>query len=136
MNWYDCKMKGLVKEIQIDEELIKSLIEQSEKKLITSKFLPLNKDTASTKFSVVYDSLREILEAIAVKKGFKIYNHDCFFGFLKEILKLEKESFDFDNLRKIRNSINYYGKDLSIENAKQLIGEIKKLRIELIKKHL
>ena len=132
MNWEDCKIKRLVKEMAVDEELILSLIDQSNKKLITDKFSPLNEDTASTKFSNNYDSLREILEATAIKKGFKIYNHDCFFGFLKEILKLEKEAFEFDNFRRIRNSINYYGEDLSLEDSERLIAEVNVLRMKLI----
>jgi len=136
MNWDECKIKQFVKEVQIDKELISSLLEQSKKKLITDAFSPLNKDTASTKVSLNYDSLREILEAVAIKKGFKIYNHDCFSGFLKEILKLEKESFDFDRFRRIRNSINYYGKDISIDDAQKLINEIIELRSLILEVYL
>jgi|SRR3989344_2552406 len=132
MNWEECRIKNFVKETKTDEELINSLLHQSTKKLITDKFSPLNKDTASTKFSNNYDSLREVLEALAIRRGFKIYNHDCFSGFLKEIMKLEKESFDFDKLRRIRNSINYYGKDVSLEEAEKLINEINILREKLI----
>ncbi len=136
MNWRECRLKKFVKKIKTDKQLIKSLLIQSKRKLITDKFSPLNKDTASTKVSINYDSLREVLEAIAVKNEFKIYNHDCFFGFLKEVLKLEKESFDFDKFRRIRNSINYYGKDVSIEDSKRLIRDMRKLRIKLIKEYL
>lgn len=136
MNWNECKLRRFVKNIKADEQLIKSLLIQSEKKIITDKFSPLNENTASTKVSVNYDSLREVLEAIAIKKGFKIYNHDCFFGFLKEVLSLEKESFDFDNFRRIRNLINYYGEDVSINNSKKLIQDIRSLRIKLINKYL
>lgn len=136
MDWDECKLKNFVKLSSVDENLIKSLILQSQKKLITDKFSPLNKDTASTKVSNNYDSLREILEAIAIQKGFKIYNHDCFSAFLKEIIRLEKESFEFDNLRRIRNSINYYGKDLGIEEARDLILKINELRNKLIKMFL
>ena len=132
MNWEECRIKNFVKETKTDEQLINSLLHQSTKKLITDKFSPLNKDTASTKFSNNYDSLREVLEALAIRRGFKIYNHDCFSGFLKEIMKLEKESFDFDKLRRIRNSINYYGKDVSLEEAEKLINEINILREKLI----
>ena len=48
----------------------------------------------------------------------------------------EKESFEFDNLRRIRNSINYYGKDLGIEEARDLILKINELRNKLIKMFL
>jgi hypothetical protein len=133
MNWEECKLKRLVKDVKVDDELINSLLRQSNKRLITDKFSPLNEETASTKVSNNYDALREVLEAIAIKNGFKIYNHECFQGFLKEILNLEKESFDFDILRKIRNSINYYGKDLSVIEAEKLIKDINNLRNRLIR---
>lgn len=136
MDWKECKIKGFVKEAKQDAGLIESLISQSQKKLITDKFSPLNKDTASTKLCNNYDSLREVLEAIAIKKGYKIYNHDCFSGFLKEVLGLQEESFEFDNFRRLRNAINYYGKDIDLNDAKILITKILRLRSKLIKEYL
>jgi hypothetical protein len=133
MNWDECKIKGFVKEVKIDRELINSLLKQSKKKIITDKFSPLNEDTISTKFCNNYDALREILEAIALQKGFKIYNHECFTGFIKKILNLDSESFSFDKFRRIRNSINYYGQDLSIEDGRRLIDEVNALREEIVK---
>ncbi|MDP2946713.1 MAG: hypothetical protein Q8N88_01230 [Nanoarchaeota archaeon] len=133
MNWEECKLKNFVKESKVDVELVKSLLKESEKKLITDNFSPLNKDTCSTKITLNYDSLREVLEAVALKNGFKIYNHDCFTGFLKEVLKLDKESFEFNRFRLIRNSINYYGKSISLDNAQKILDDIKKLRNKLIK---
>ena len=133
MNWGECKLKKLAKEVEADRALISSLIKQSKKKIITDKFSPLNEDTISMKFCNSYDSLREILEASALQRGFKIYNHECFVGFIREILRLEKESFDFDRFRKIRNSINYYGQDISVVDGKKLINEIKFLREKIIK---
>lgn len=132
MNWEECKLRRLVKEVKPDDGLIKSLINQSNKKLITDKFSPLNQNTASTKFCNNYDSLREIMEALSIRNGFKIYNHECIFGFINQVLKMEKESFDFDNIRKIRNSINYYGEDISIESARKLINEIIILRNKML----
>ena len=134
MNWDECVLHGVVKKIKPDTNLIGSLIEQSRRKLLTDDFSPMNADTASTKFSNNYDSLREVLEALAVKFGYKIYNHDCFFGFLKQVLHLEKESFAFDTFRKIRNSVNYYGSNLSPEKAALLIKEIRELRELLLKR--
>ncbi len=136
MDWEECKIKRYVKESLQDVDLINSLVNQSNKKIITDDFSPLNKDTSSTKFVNNYDSLREVLEAIAIKKGFKIYNHECFTAFLKEFMDLDSESIDFDNFRKIRNSINYYGEDITIEDAESLISKIRLLRKKLIKEFL
>lgn len=78
----------------------------------------------------MYDALREYLESISLEKGYKIYNHECYSSFLKEILKMSREGDLFDELRKIRNGINYYGKNVTLEEAKMIIENLK----ELIKK--
>ena len=52
---------------------------------------------------------------------------------------IEIEGISLDNNiceRKIRNSINYYGEDVSVEESKQIIQEIIELREELINKFL
>mgnify|MGYP001560886570 FL=1 len=82
-----------------------------------------------------YDVLRSILEAISSIKGYKIYSHEAFTSFLKE-LKEETLSRKFDRFRKIRNSINYYGKDISVEETRENIKEIKNMIQILIKKYL
>ena len=113
MNWEECNRKKIVKKILPDKNLINSLIEASNNKIESAKRLKLDKITASSIISLSYDALRELLEATAIKKGFKLYNHECYCSFLKEILKNEKLSLDFDRVRKIRNSINYYAKSIT-----------------------
>jgi uncharacterized protein (UPF0332 family) len=75
-----------------------------------------------------YDSLRELIEALALKKGFKIYNHECYTAFLKEIINEPRLGEEFDKVRIVRNSINYYGKRISIEDARKVINSITLLR--------
>ncbi|MEK6833001.1 MAG: hypothetical protein AABY32_03045 [Nanoarchaeota archaeon] len=116
-----------------DKELITSLIKSSKNKLSSGQKLKLNEITSSSKISLLYDSLREILEALAIKNRYKIYNHECYAYFLKEILNEIAKGDEFDELRKIRNSINYYGKDISVNEAKNVLERIKKLREEILK---
>lgn len=134
MDWQECKDKKFVKDVNIDENLIKSLIKSSEKRLESNNRLKLDETTSSTKISIVYESLREILEAFAIKKGFKIYNHECFCAFLKEICNDNYSSMNFDKFRKIRNKINYYGKDIPIKESEIIIKEIILLRKEIMNK--
>lgn len=136
MDWEECKLKKIVKEVKEDEALINSLINLSKSKLASGKLLPLNETTSSTKIGIFYESLREILEALAIKKGYKIYNHECFEGFLKEICKEEESSKMFNKFRKARNKINYYGSNFSISETKLLIKEISFLRREILNKYL
>ena len=123
------------KEVKIDKNLANSLAAESEKKIATANAIKLNDITASSKLCLVYDALRGLLEATAIEKGFKLYNHECYCAFLKEILKETNMGDDFDKFKKTRNSINYYGKSLSIAEAEitikgmlRLIERLKQLK--------
>lgn len=133
MDWKECNDKKFVKKITVDGGLISSLKTSSDKKMKSNLRLELDETTACTKIGLAYDSLREILEALAIQNGFKIYNHDCFCGFLKEFLSKEELSKTFDKSRRIRNLINYYGKDIPKEEAKVIIEEILNLRKEILR---
>lgn len=133
MDFSECIKKRIVKEVKRDEELIKSLLKTSRNKLETEKKLELNEVTSISKISLLYDSLREVLEALAIKKGYKIYNHECHTCFLKEIVNESSKGDEFDELRKIRNALNYYGKDISIEEAKDVLKRLIRLREEILK---
>ena len=128
MDWSECIKKRIAKDIQADENMIYSLIQISENKMKTLSKIELDDITAASKVLLAYDSLREILEALAIKKGFKIYNHECYTHFLKEILNDSIKGDEFDELRIIRNSINYYGKPITTRDAGVVIKRIILLR--------
>ena len=132
MDWFECNKKRIVKEVEIDIDLIESLNKTSTNKLNSESKLELDDIAASSKISLAYDSLRELLEALALKNKFKIYNHDCYTPFLKEVLKENEKAEEFDELRRIRNNIDYYGKDISVVEAKEVIERIKKLREKIL----
>lgn len=137
MDWRECCNKRIAKNVSLDPDMIKSLIKSSENKLKSEEKLLMDSVTACSKLSLIYDSLREILEALALKKGYKIYNHECYTAFLKEIMKESAKGDEFDEIRKIRNAANYYGKDISMEEVKNIIKRIKTLRdfiLKLLKK--
>ena len=133
MNWEECRARRFVKREGVDADLIESLKKISERKLLMDSFSPLNEETAAVKFVVNYDSLREILEALALAKGFKIYNHECFSAFLGGFLNMKGASVKFNRFRRIRNSINYYGENLLAQEGKSLIEEVLELRKEVLK---
>jgi len=133
MDFDECLKKRIAKEVNEDNELISSLIKTSQNKFDSEKKLELTEVTSSSKISLLYDSLRELLEALAIKKGYKIYNHECYTYFLKEILNESIKGDEFDELRKIRNSINYYAKDITVGEARDVLERIIKLREEIIK---
>lgn len=128
IDWNECLNKKIAKPVEKDENLIISLKKTSENKLKSMEELKNNEVNAASKVSLIYDSLRELLEALAIEKGYKIYNHECYTAFLKEIIKESEKGDEFDEIRKIRNSINYYGREISIEEANDVINKIKLLR--------
>lgn len=137
MDWRECINKKIARQTKEDIELIKSLTKTSEDKLSSANLLNLSNVTAVSKLSLCYDSLREILEALAISKGYKIYNHECYTGFLKEIINDSDLAENFDRLRLLRNGVNYYGQSLSINDAKESIEELINLRykiLEMLKK--
>jgi len=127
-DWKGCLDTLTSKNIKPDEGMIKSLLETSRKKLASAEMLRLSDTTAESKFSLCYDSMREALEALAIKKGYKIYNHECYTYFLKEVIGDSSKGDEFDSLRKVRNAVNYYGRKLDSKQSRKLIKRIVSLR--------
>ncbi len=128
--------KGLVRKSTKDLSLSKSLILTANIDLRFLKNLEINDDSARKIMTNYYDVLRSLLEAISCLEGYKIYSHEAFFFLLKE--KGENQiAQKFDRFRKIRNSINYYGKNISIEevkeNKEEIIKIIDTLKIKFLK---
>ncbi len=131
MEWETCCNQRLVKEITPDIGLIDSLKKSSQDVIKTTETIVLNETTASTKVSLMYSSVRELLEALALSKGFKIYNHECFAAFLAAKCNKTHLAEKFDRFRKIRNGLRYYGQRISPKEANFLIDEMKSLYTEI-----
>ena len=85
--------------------------------------------------SLAYDSLSEVLEAICIKNGYKVLSHICMGELLKNLLK-DFDYEEFDRLRWIRNSINYYGQKVELSQGKEIIKKIFKMKDKLLKRYL
>ncbi len=131
MDWNECIKNRIAKEVKQDKNMIKSTREIAAVKVESADALPEHLHIG--KITLLYDALREYLECTALEKGYKIYNHECYTAFLKEILGLSKEGDVFDELRKIRNGINYYGKTITEDESNEVIKKLKEL-IEKFKK--
>lgn len=135
MDLDDCYKKGDIKKTRIDEELIKSLVEMSDIKEITVNSARIDKVNISAYVSMAYDSLREVLEALCISRGYKVLSHFC----LGELLLVLIEDFDFsefDRFRYIRNGINYYGTKIDFEQGKEIINKIFNMKNKIHKKYL
>jgi hypothetical protein len=129
MSWETCCSKSLIKKVIPDAGLVKSLIASAENKIITTSMLVPSTITISSIISLLYDAARELLESLASIKGYKIYNHDCYFAFIKREFDNEKMSGIFNNSRLIRNGINYYGVHVSLEKGELIVRDINELII-------
>ena len=135
MDLNECFRKGLIKKTKIDNELIKSLIEMSGIKETTVKTANVNEINISAYVSLAYDSLRELLEALCVLNGYKVLSHICIGELLKDILR-DFDYDEFDRLRWIRNSINYYGEKVEFEQGKEVIKKIFAIRKKILEGYL
>lgn len=135
MDLDECFRKGLIKKTRIDEELIKSLIEMADINEMTVKNARIDTLNTSSYVSLAYSSLRQVLEAICVSRGYKVISHIC----VSELMRSLFEDFDydeFDRLRYIRNSINYYGTKVEFEQGKEIINKIFTTKKLLLSKYL
>ena len=131
MDWKECCSRRIAKDVKPDIGMIASLTKSSKNKSESETKLEMSNTTAGSKLSLAYDSLRELLEALSLKNGFKIYNHECYAAFLKEVMKESYKADEFDEIRKVRNAVNYYGKDITVEEASKIIIKIKKLAMSV-----
>lgn len=131
MDWKECCSRRIAKDVKPDIGMIASLTKSSKNKSESESKLEMSNTTAGSKLSLAYDSLRELLEALSLKNGFKVYNHECYAAFLKEVMKESYKADEFDEIRKVRNAVNYYGKEISMEEANEIIARIKKLAVSV-----
>ncbi len=116
-----------VKEVSPDIIRAKSLLKSSFQALETARSIPLKSSTLKTILRELYESLRQICEAIGYRKGYKFLDHASITLFLKDKLSEEGLSQRFDHYRKLRNGINYYGNEISLETTRLALREIPKL---------
>ena len=133
MNWDELLNKGIVRKTFPDKLLADSLIQESAKKLRTIRKIAIDSDSAGMIIVELYEALREICEAIAINKGFKIYTNEAITCFIKEILGEDLISAKFDRYRKIRNGADYYGESPEIGETQKASLEIPRLINDLEK---
>lgn len=132
MNFDDFVKGGKVRVADKNESLVKSLVKTADEDFKFFDKMKIDDSSSRKLVSNFYDILRALLEALAISKGYKIYSHEAFTFFLNEIGE-ESLSEKFEVYRKIRNKINYYGKDVSVDEAEEYVNDIKEL-IKLLRR--
>lgn len=131
MSFEDFLVQGKVRRAEKDKALATSLVKTAQQDMVFLDAVTLDKNSVRKLVSNYYDTLRALVEALAVLDGYKVYSHEAFTYYLREIRHEDVLSQKFDRYRKIRNRLNYYGKEISVDEGRESISEMKKL-IDLI----
>lgn len=135
MDFNDFVKQKKVFSCTVDEQKILALVKMCQNNLLAVKKMPFTNEFANIILSSAYESLRQVLEAMTLKKGYKVYSHEAYIYYLfslHEPVVAEK----FDRLRKLRNGVHYYAKSVSLVVAKDAFEEIVILCEKLRKKYL
>jgi len=122
----------VVKKISSDPSLANFLLADAKERFSQSIKLKL-KEFNKIIFENVYDSLRNILDALLAINGFKSYSHEASIAFLQKFNIEESIILELDNFRYQRNSSKYYGKNISLESTTEIINFYNKYSEKLIK---
>lgn len=128
-SWNDCLESESAINISPDISRVKSLKETSEERIKLIK--KINKENSNFVFEDYYISILELLQALVIKRGYRINNHICLGYHLRDLLKREELYQIFDDLRYKRNSLTYYGKKMDFEVSLEAIEKSRRLIKEL-----
>ncbi len=135
MTFEDFVKEGKAIKGQKDTEKSKALIKMSDNNIRTASSIEVTEVTSSTVFVISYEALREMIEAICLLEGWKVYSHEAFTEYLIRLGE-DEISARFDRLRKLRNGANYYGKEVTIATTNDAKKEIAKMCEYLKNKYL
>lgn len=132
MSWKECVDKKIItrtpQDLERSSQMLKMALLRLEfwNKKIDDKYIAL-------KIEAYYDIIKELIFAHMYKNGYNCTNHLCLIAYLKEKFKdFDYETEKIDELRKIRNEINYRGfqikKDYLERNELEFKSIIQKLK--------
>jgi len=135
MKWRECLEEGIVRKRSKDVELARSLLaaakdrieEYAEKQEITEK-------NARFVFEEYYEAILELIHSLLAASGYKVGNHECAIEFLRFYPKVGESEIELlHRMRRIRNSIKYYGLLMHREEIEELISQARILFYKIIK---
>lgn len=128
-SWNECIENNSAVKVSPDTARANSLIEIAKDRIKLTK--ESNERDCNFIFEDYYTSLLELLQALTIKKGYKVLNHLCIGFYLKDVLKREDLFRIFDDVRYKRNTLTYYGKRMDYETCKDAIKKCKNLIKEI-----
>lgn len=115
MDWNECK-RNFIREIEFDNEKISSMVKVAFNRLNFIKNVKVNQMNVSFVVENYYETMKELLIALLLKKGLKSKNHQCLITyFYKSYPNYEFESSLILRMGYLRNRLEYYGEPIDIE---------------------
>jgi len=131
-------IEGFHKQIrprQIDIERIKSILKSAQANAKVVANMALNDDSASVIFREIYESIRQLGDAMLWMNGYGPLNHEVSLDALRSLdIKNKILLNHLSRFKAIRNDINYRGFTASQSQAKEIIDFWKKCTPEIIEK--
>lgn len=116
-----------------DIELAKSLMEEVKIRSEIAMEMKLDDKRARVIFELLYDSLRELIDALLALDGYKSYSHEAAIIYMKKFpLFSEFDITSLDSFRKIRIASKYYGKPAQVFDAIRIKEQFPILRKKLL----
>lgn len=127
---------GNLRHRQVDKERVKSLIESAKTNAEVAIQIEVNEKSATLIFREIYESIRQLGEAILWIEGVEpvgVGSHGVSLDALKDLEIKNKIKLNYlDRFKKIRNDANYQGYRVSISQAQEIILFWKECSIEII----
>jgi hypothetical protein len=112
-------LNGDVKKTIIDRNIAKSLLEQAMRRLAYVDAETITEDNCDFILEQYYEAMRTLADAVLALNGYKSYSHEASIAFLEKDKDFSPMLLEgFDRLRRLRHGIRYYGKRVSMAEAK------------------
>ena len=134
----DENIKRLIREERIrlrspDKEKIKSLMISSKSNAEVALSLGLNEKNSTVIFREIYESVRQLGDAMWWLQGYEPLDHEVSLEILKNLNIKNGLGLNFlDRFRRVRNDANYRGFKVAEFHAKEIISFWNKSGLEII----
>ena len=116
-----------------DKKQIESLIIAASSNAEVVMNIKLNDKSSTVVFREVYESIRQLGEAVWLIEGYEPLDHDVTLEILKEIKIKNSVKLNFlGRFKKIRHEANYRGYTISLSQAREIINFWRMVNQEII----
>ena len=135
----DYLKEGIAKKVRINSERAKSLIAESERKILSLKErlekIGIKKENANDYIEYCYDIFMHLIRAKLYLEGYSTSGqgaHEAEVAYLRDLGFKETDVKFVNQLRYFRNGILYYGKTFDKEYAKKVLDFLEKIYDKLL----